>query len=66
MDTALVQAAVREQVLKLAAIRGLGALAFLVEPFENFVALRRQYSSQARSCVGRPRFPVCSFVLTRT
>ena len=25
--------------MKLAAIRGLGALAFLVEPFENFVAL---------------------------
>src|SRR5207245_9577034 len=27
---------------------------------------RRQYSSQARSCVGRLRFSVCSFVLTRT
>jgi hypothetical protein len=31
MDAALVQSAVREQVLKLAAIRGLGAFAFLVE-----------------------------------
>src|SRR6266542_326202 len=27
---------------------------------------RRQYSSHARSCVGRLRFSVCSFVLTRT
>jgi hypothetical protein len=39
MHAALVQPAVREQVLKLAAIRGLGALAFLVEPFEHFVSL---------------------------
>jgi len=39
VHAAFVQPAVREQVLKLAAIRGLGALAFLVEPFENFVAL---------------------------
>ena len=39
MHAALVQPAVREQVLKLAAVRGLGALAFLVEPFEDFVAL---------------------------
>ena len=39
MDAALVQAAVCEQFLELAAIRGLRALAFLVEPFENFVAL---------------------------
>src|SRR4029453_2487125 len=36
MDAALVQPAVREQALKLAAIRGLGALAFLVEPFDDF------------------------------
>ena len=35
VHAAFVQPAVREQVLKLAAIRGLGALAFLVEPFEN-------------------------------
>ena len=27
---------------------------------------RRQYSSQAGSCIGRLRFSVCSFVLTRT
>ena len=39
MHAALVQPAEREQVLKLAAIRGLGALAFLVEPFEDLVAL---------------------------
>ena len=39
MHAALVQPAEREQVLKLAAIRGLGALAFLVEAFEDFVAL---------------------------
>jgi hypothetical protein len=39
MHAALVQPAVREQVLKLAAIRGLGALAFLVKAFEDLVAL---------------------------
>ena len=39
MHAALVQPAVREQVLKLAAISGLGALAFLVEAFEDLVAL---------------------------
>jgi hypothetical protein len=39
MHAALVQAAVREQFLKLAAIRGLGALAFFVEAFEDLVAL---------------------------
>jgi hypothetical protein len=39
-----------EQVLKLAPIRGLCALAFLVEAFEDLVSLWwRQYSSQARS-----------------
>ena len=39
MHAALVQAAVREQALKLAAVRRLRALAFLVEAFENYVAL---------------------------
>ena len=39
MDAALVQPAVREQVLKLAAIGGLGALAFLVKALEDFVSL---------------------------
>jgi hypothetical protein len=39
MHAALVQPAERQQVLKLAAIRGLGALAFLVEALEDFVAL---------------------------
>jgi len=39
MQAALVHPAVREQVLKLAALRGLGTLAFFVEAFENFVAL---------------------------
>ena len=39
MHAALVQPAVRQQVLELAAIRGLGALAFLVEAFEDLVAL---------------------------
>src|SRR5688572_9828072 len=37
MHAALVQSTVREQVLKLAAIRGLGALAFLVKAFEDLV-----------------------------
>ena len=35
VDAALVQPTEGQQILKLAAIRGLGALAFLVEPFEN-------------------------------
>jgi hypothetical protein len=39
MHAAFVQPTERQQVLKLAAIGGLGALAFLVEPFEDFVAL---------------------------
>ena len=39
MHSALVQPAVRQQVLKLAAIRGLRALAFLVKAFEDLVAL---------------------------
>src|SRR5262249_5172365 len=39
VDAALVQPAEREQVLELAAIRGLGALAFLVKAFEDLVAL---------------------------
>ncbi len=39
MLAALIQTAVREQVLKLAAISGLGAIAFLVKAFEDLVAL---------------------------
>jgi predicted kinase len=39
MDAAFVQAAERQQLLKLAAVRRLRALAFLVEAFENVVAL---------------------------
>jgi hypothetical protein len=39
MHAALVHPAEREQLLKLAAIRRLGAFAFLVEPFEDFVSL---------------------------
>jgi hypothetical protein len=39
MHAALVQSTVREQVLKLAAIRGLRAFSFLVKPFKDFVAL---------------------------
>jgi hypothetical protein len=34
-----VRAAILEQVLQLGAIGGLGALAFLLEPLQNFVAL---------------------------
>jgi hypothetical protein len=34
MDTALVQTALREQALELAAVRGLGTLALLVKAFE--------------------------------
>jgi hypothetical protein len=39
MHAAPVQPTIREQVLKLASIGGLGAFAFLVEPFKDFVAL---------------------------
>jgi hypothetical protein len=39
LNLALVRAAVLQQCLKLAAVRGLGALAFLVEALEDFVAL---------------------------
>ena len=39
VDLALVRAAVLQQRLELAAVRGLGALAFFVEAFEDVVAL---------------------------
>jgi hypothetical protein len=39
MHTALVQAAIHEQALELAAVRGLGTLALFVEAFENLAAL---------------------------
>src|SRR6266542_6314702 len=39
VNLALAGPAVFQQVLKLTAVRGLGALAFLVEPFEDLVAL---------------------------
>jgi hypothetical protein len=39
MHASLVQPAVCEQILKLAAIRGFRALAFLVKAFEDLVAL---------------------------
>jgi hypothetical protein len=39
VDLAFVGAAVLQQRLELTAVRGLGALAFLVEAFENLVAL---------------------------
>jgi hypothetical protein len=39
VHAALIQPTVREQVLELAPISGLGALAFLVEAFEDLVAL---------------------------
>jgi hypothetical protein len=39
MHAALVQPAIRQQVLELASIRGLSALAFLVEAFKDLVAL---------------------------
>ena len=39
MDTALVQATVREQALELAAVGRLGALAFFMEAFDDLVAL---------------------------
>ena len=39
VDLALVRSAVLQQRLELAAVRGLGALAFFVEAFEDVVAL---------------------------
>jgi hypothetical protein len=55
VDLALVCAAVLQEILQLAAVGRLGALALLMEALKD-----------ARSCVGRLRFSVCSFVLTRT
>ena len=39
MDAAFVQPAEREEILKLAAVGGLGAFAFLVKAFEDLVTL---------------------------
>jgi hypothetical protein len=39
VNLALVRAAVFQEILQLAAVRGLGALAFFVEAFKNLVAL---------------------------
>ena len=67
VNLTLVRPAVLKESLQLRTVGRLCAFAFFPEPLENFVPLSlRQYSSHARSCVGRLRFSVCSFVLTRT
>jgi hypothetical protein len=48
----LFKPAKRDQLLKLAAVGGLGALAFLVEAFENLVALAAAVL-HARAALGR-------------
>jgi hypothetical protein len=54
VNAALVQAAEGEPILKLTAVGGLGALAFLVESFEDLVALApavllaREWEGQVR------------------
>jgi hypothetical protein len=66
MYAAFVQSAEGEQILKLAVVGGLGALAFLVESFQDFVALTAAVLL-ARAELGRQtQVLVCSFVLTRT
>jgi hypothetical protein len=66
MHAAFVQSAEGEQILKLAVVGGLGALAFLVESFQDFVALTAAVLL-ARAELGRQtQVLVCSFVLTRT
>jgi hypothetical protein len=66
MHAALVQPAVREQVLKLAAIRGLGALAFLVKAFEDLVALAATVLLTASELGRQAEIFGLLFVLTRT
>jgi hypothetical protein len=66
VDFALARPAVLQQRLELRPVRRLRTLALFVEAFEDFVAVPAAVLSQARSWVGRLRFSVCSFVLTRT
>jgi hypothetical protein len=66
MDTALVQAAKREQLLKLAAVRGLGTFAFFVEAFENVVALAAAVLFARAELGWQAKVLGLLFVLTRT
>jgi hypothetical protein len=66
VDLALVRPAVLQQRLELCPVGRLRALAFFVEPLEDLVAVPAAVLLAARSSVGRLRFSVCSFVLTRT
>ena len=66
VDFALMRAAVLQQCLELTAVRGLGALAFFVETFEDVVALATAVLLAGTELGRRLRFSVCSFVLTRT
>jgi hypothetical protein len=58
------RAAVLQQCLELTAVRGLGALAFFVEAFEDLVALTAAVLFARTELVGRLRFSVCSLVLS--
>jgi hypothetical protein len=66
VNVALVRPAVLQQRLELAAVRGLGALAFFVEAFADLVALPATVVFAGAELRGQTRFSVCSFVLTRT
>jgi hypothetical protein len=65
VDLALVPPAEGREPLQLGAVCRLRAFTLFLEAREDTSPSRRQYSSQARSCVGRLRFSVCSLVLTR-
>jgi len=66
MHAALVQPAERQQVLKLAAVGGLGALTFLVEAFEDFISLAAAVLLAGAKLCRQAEILGCSFVLTRT
>ena len=63
---ALVCPAVLEEPLQQRTVGRLCAFAFFSEPLENLVPLLAAVLFAPRSYVGRLRFSVCSFVLTRT
>ena len=66
MHTALVQATEREQVLKLAAVRRLRALTFLVEAFQDLVALTAAVFLAGAKLGRQAEILGLLFVLTRT
>jgi len=65
VHAALVRAAERELLLQFGAIRGLRALALFLEACEDVEPFAMAVVFAGAELVGRLRFSVCSFVLTR-